>query len=71
MPYAYQSAIAKAYGSDVAMQVTTDAVQLHGGYGYYSEYKVEKYMRDAKLLQIYEGTNQIQRVVIAKALLRD
>jgi alkylation response protein AidB-like acyl-CoA dehydrogenase len=71
MPYAYQSAIAKAYGSDVAMQVTTDAVQLHGGYGYYSEYKVEKYMRDAKLLQIYEGTNQIQRVVIAKALLKD
>jgi acyl-CoA dehydrogenase len=71
MPYAYQSAIAKAYGSDVAMQVTTDAVQLHGGYGYYAEYKVEKYMRDAKLLQIYEGTNQIQRVVIAKALLKD
>ena len=53
------------------MQVTTDAVQLHGGYGYYSEYKVEKYMRDAKLLQIYEGTNQIQRVVIARALLKD
>jgi alkylation response protein AidB-like acyl-CoA dehydrogenase len=71
MPYAYQSAIAKAYGSDVAMQVTTDAVQLHGGYGYYAEYKVEKYMRDAKLLQIYEGTNQIQRVIIARALLKD
>lgn len=71
MPYAYQSAIAKAYGSDVAMQVTTDAVQLHGGYGYYAEYKVEKYMRDAKLLQIYEGTNQIQRVIIARTLLKD
>ncbi len=71
LPYAFASAIAKAYGSDVAMQVTTDAVQLLGGYGYYSEYKVEKYMRDAKLLQIYEGTNQIQRVVIAKALLKD
>ena len=71
LPYSYASAIAKAYGSDVAMQVTTDAVQLLGGYGYMADYKVEKYMRDAKLLQIYEGTNQIQRVVIAKAILRD
>jgi alkylation response protein AidB-like acyl-CoA dehydrogenase len=71
LPYAYASAIAKAYGSDVAMQVATDAVQLLGGYGYMADYKVEKYMRDAKLLQIYEGTNQIQRVVIAKALLKD
>ncbi len=71
LPYSYASAIAKAYGSDVAMQVTTDAVQLLGGYGYMADYKVEKYMRDAKLLQIYEGTNQIQRVVIAKALLKD
>jgi acyl-CoA dehydrogenase len=71
LAYAYATAIAKAYGSDVAMQVTTDAVQIHGGYGYMSEYKVEKYMRDAKLLQIYEGKNQIQRVVIAKTLLKD
>ena len=71
LPYSYASAIAKAYGSDVAMQVTTDAVQLLGGYGYMADYKVEKYMRDAKLLQIYEGTNQIQRVVIAKAILKD
>jgi len=68
---AFASAIAKAYGSDVAMQVTTDAVQLHGGYGYYADYKVEKYMRDAKLLQIYEGTNQVQRVIIARTLLKD
>lgn len=71
LPYSYATAIAKAYGADTAMQVSTDAVQLMGGYGYYSEYKVEKYMRDAKLLQIYEGTNQIQRVVIAKTLLKD
>lgn len=71
LAYAYATAIAKAYGSDVAMQVTTDAVQIHGGYGYMADYKVEKYMRDAKLLQIYEGTNQIQRVVIAKTLLKD
>ena len=70
MPYSYATAIAKAYGSDVAMQVASDAVSLHGGYGYYADYKVEKYMRDAKLLQIYEGTNQIQRVVIAKTLLK-
>jgi acyl-CoA dehydrogenase len=71
LPYSFASAIAKAYGSDVAMQVTTDAVQLLGGYGYMADYKVEKYMRDAKLLQIYEGTNQIQRIVIAKAILKD
>ncbi len=71
LPYAYASAIAKAYGSDVAMQVATDAVQIHGGYGYMADYKVEKYMRDAKLLQIYEGTNQIQRLIVAKALLKE
>ena len=71
LPYAYASAIAKAYGSDIAMQVTMDAVQVLGGYGYMADYKVEKYMRDAKLLQIYEGTNQVQRLVIARALLKD
>ena len=63
------SAIAKAYGADAAMKVTTDAVQIFGGYGYTKEYPVEKLMRDAKLLQIYEGTSQIQRVVIARHLL--
>jgi acyl-CoA dehydrogenase len=65
-----ESAIAKCYASDVAMQVTTDAVQVFGGYGYMRDYPVEKYMRDAKLIQIYEGTNQIQRIVIARQLLR-
>lgn len=64
----YASSIAKCYATDTAMQVTTDAVQIFGGYGYSKEYPVEKYMRDAKLMQIYEGTNQIQRVVIARAL---
>jgi len=64
-----ESAIAKCYATDVAMRVTTDAVQIFGGYGYSKEYPVEKYMRDAKLLQIYEGTNQIQRVVISRVLL--
>jgi len=63
------SAYAKAYGADAAMRVTTDAVQIFGGYGYTKEYPVEKLMRDAKLLQIYEGTSQIQRIVIARNLL--
>jgi alkylation response protein AidB-like acyl-CoA dehydrogenase len=63
-------AMAKAFASDVAMAVTTDAVQLLGGYGYTTEFPVERMMRDAKITQIYEGTNQIQRVVIAKALLK-
>ena len=63
------SSYAKAYGADAAMQVATDAVQIFGGYGYTKEYPVEKLMRDAKLLQIYEGTSQIQRMVIARNLL--
>lgn len=63
------SAIAKAMGADMAMKATTDAVQVFGGYGYTKEYPVEKLMRDAKLLQIYEGTSQIQRMVIAKNIL--
>jgi acyl-CoA dehydrogenase len=63
------SAYAKAYGADAAMRVATDAVQIFGGYGYTKEYPVEKLMRDAKLLQIYEGTSQIQRMVIARNVL--
>jgi acyl-CoA dehydrogenase len=63
------SSYAKAYGADAAMRATTDAVQIFGGYGYTKEYPVEKLMRDAKLLQIYEGTSQIQRVVIARNVL--
>ncbi len=62
-------AMAKCFASDTAMSVTTDAVQLLGGYGYTKDFPVERYMRDAKITQIYEGTNQIQRVVIAKKLL--
>jgi acyl-CoA dehydrogenase len=64
-----ESASAKCFAGDIAMQVTTDAVQIFGGYGYMKEYPVEKYMRDAKLHQIFEGTNQIQRLVIARHLL--
>ena len=64
------ASMAKWYASDTAMQVTTDAVQLFGGYGYSREYPLERMMRDAKITQIYEGTNQIQRVIIANQLLR-
>ncbi|MQA33290.1 acyl-CoA dehydrogenase family protein [Modestobacter roseus] len=64
------SAAAKAFASDVAMQVTTDAVQLFGGAGYTQDFPVERMMRDAKITQIYEGTNQVQRMVIARSLLR-
>jgi acyl-CoA dehydrogenase len=67
----YESSIAKAFATDSAMQITTDAVQIFGGYGYIREYPVEKYMRDAKLLQIYEGTSEIQRLVISRWLLRE
>ncbi len=64
-----ESAMAKCFTGDMAMEVTTDAVQILGGYGYMKDYPVEKYMRDAKLHQIYEGTNEIQRMVIARTLL--
>jgi acyl-CoA dehydrogenase len=64
-----ESSFAKAFASDLAMRVTTDAVQIFGGYGYMRDYPVEKLMRDAKLLQIYEGTSQIQRMVIAKEIM--
>src|SRR5438309_5780504 len=64
------AAMAKLFASDMAMKVTTDAVQILGGYGYIQDYPVERMMRDAKITQIYEGTNQIQRVVISRALLR-
>jgi butyryl-CoA dehydrogenase len=65
------SAMCKLMATDVAMKVTTDCVQLFGGYGYCKDYPIEKYMRDAKITQIYEGTNQIQRLVIARNLLRE
>ncbi|MCG8591404.1 MAG: acyl-CoA dehydrogenase family protein [Proteobacteria bacterium] len=65
------SSIAKCFATDAAMRITTDAVQIFGGNGYTKEYPVEKLMRDAKLMQIYEGTNQIQRLVIARELLKE
>ena len=69
MEFSKEAAMAKCYAADTAMQVTTDAVQVMGGYGYTKEYPVEQMMRDAKIMQIYEGTNQIQRLVIANKLL--
>ena len=69
MPCGKESAMAKMYGSDIAMKVTTDALQIFGGYGYMKDYPMEKLMRDAKLLQIYEGTNEIQRMVISREVI--
>jgi alkylation response protein AidB-like acyl-CoA dehydrogenase len=67
-PYSTEAAKAKLFATDTAMRVTTDAVQVLGGYGYVADHPVERYMREAKALQIVEGTNQIQRMVIARSL---
>jgi alkylation response protein AidB-like acyl-CoA dehydrogenase len=69
-PFSTHAAMGKLFASDTAMRVTTDAVQVHGGYGYVDEFPVERYMREAKVLQIVEGTNQVQRLVIGRALTR-
>ena len=66
----YSVEAAKLYAAEVAMEVTTKAVQLHGGYGYTREYEVERMMRDAKITEIYEGTSEVQRMVISGALLK-
>jgi alkylation response protein AidB-like acyl-CoA dehydrogenase len=69
IPCTKESAMAKLFAGDTAMRVATDALQLFGGYGYMKEFPAERHMRDAKITQIYEGTNQVQRVVIARSLL--
>ena len=69
-PFSKQAAVAKLVCTDAAMRVTTDAVQVLGGYGYTQDFPAERYMREAKVTQIFEGTNQIQRLVIARQLLR-
>jgi alkylation response protein AidB-like acyl-CoA dehydrogenase len=71
LPYGRQASIAKLVATDNAMKVTTDAVQVLGGYGYTRDFPVERYMREAKVMQIFEGTNQIQRLVISRSLARD
>ncbi len=68
--YSVEAAQAKLYAAEMAMDVTTKAVQLHGGYGYTREYEVERMMRDAKITEIYEGTSEVQRMVISGALLK-
>lgn len=70
-PYGYASAMAKYYAAEIAMEVTTQAVQIHGGYGYVKEYHVERLMREAKLTQIYEGTSEIQQIVISRQILSE
>jgi alkylation response protein AidB-like acyl-CoA dehydrogenase len=67
-PYGPQASMAKVFATDNAMKVTTDAVQVLGGYGYTSDFPVERYMREVKVMQIFEGTNQIQRMVIGRSL---
>ncbi len=67
----YASSMAKLFASKVAMDVTVEAVQVHGGYGFVKEYHVERLMRDAKITQIYEGTSEIQKIVISRTILKD
>ncbi len=71
LPFDKESAMAKLFASEVAMKTTVEAVQVHGGYGYVKEYHVERLMRDAKITQIYEGTSEIQRIVVSRAILKD
>ncbi|MFC2102040.1 acyl-CoA dehydrogenase family protein, partial [Bacteroidota bacterium] len=71
LPYGTASAMAKYWAAETAMYVTTEAVQIHGGYGYVKEYHVERLMRDAKLTQIYEGTSEIQQIIISRAIMND
>src|SRR5690606_35053532 len=70
IPYGKEAAMAKLYASEIAMKHSIEAVQIHGGYGYVKEYHVERLMRDAKITQIYEGTSEIQRLVIAREILK-
>ena len=70
-PYSHMAAMAKLYASRIAVECALEAIQIHGGYGYIKEYNVERYLRDAKITEIYEGTSEIQRVVIARSLLKD
>lgn len=71
LPHAHASAIAKAYASEIAFEAANQAIQIHGGYGYVREFPVEKLLRDVKLNQIYEGTNEIQRLIIARHILAE
>ena len=67
-PFSKEASMCKLYASEIAMEVASEAIQIHGGYGYMKEYEVERYMRDAKLLEIGEGTSEVQRMVIARLI---
>ena len=69
-PYGKEASMAKLFASKIAVQAALEAIQIHGGYGYVREYLVERYLRDAKITEIYEGTSEIQRVIIARSLLK-
>ena len=69
LPFTKESAIAKCYASDIAMEVSSEAIQVFGGYGFSREYPVEKLLRDSKIFQIFEGSNEIQRIVIANSVI--
>jgi butyryl-CoA dehydrogenase len=69
-PFGSEAAMAKLFASKIAVQAALEAIQIHGGYGYVQEYLVERYLRDAKITEIYEGTSEIQRVVISRSLLK-
>jgi butyryl-CoA dehydrogenase len=71
LPFIKESAMAKLFAAEAAMAITTKAIQIHGGYGYVKEYPVERYFRDAKITEIYEGTSEMQRMTIARNLLRE
>ncbi len=70
-PYGSASAMAKLYASKVAVDAALESIQIHGGYGYVKDYPVERFLRDAKITEIYEGTSEVQRIVIARSLLKD
>jgi alkylation response protein AidB-like acyl-CoA dehydrogenase len=70
-PFAQNAAMAKLYSSKIAVECALEAIQVHGGYGYIKEYSVERYLRDAKITEIYEGTSEVQRIVISRGLLKN
>jgi len=71
LPINKEASMAKLFASEAAMEITSQAIQIHGGYGYVKDYEVERYFRDAKILEIGEGTSEIQRIIIAREILKD
>ena len=71
LPMNKEASMAKLFASEAAMEITSQAIQIHGGYGYVKDYEVERYFRDAKILEIGEGTSEIQRIIIAREILKD